>query len=154
MTVMNPFDPRTVLLAKHAQHVVLVHFPIALFLTGTLFDLAARQTRRAALSQAAHLNIVAAAVFAIPTLVTGLLAWRWQLEGAKLKGVLLLHLILGGTAALLICCIAWLRHREAASSNARAELPSHLLALELLTALCLAAAAHLGGVVSGITSPG
>ena len=153
MTGMNPFDPRTVLLARHAQHVVFVHFPIALFLTGTLFDLAARQTRRAALSQAAHLNIVTAAVFSIPTLVTGLIAWRWQLEGAKLKGVLLLHLILGGTAALLICWIAWLRHREAASSNAR-ELPSYLLALELLAALCLAAAAHLGGVVSGITSPG
>jgi uncharacterized membrane protein len=28
---VNPFDARTVLLAKHAQHVVLIHFPIALF---------------------------------------------------------------------------------------------------------------------------
>jgi hypothetical protein len=27
---MNPFDIRTVVLAKHAQHVVLIHFPIAL----------------------------------------------------------------------------------------------------------------------------
>jgi len=150
----NPFDPRTVLLARHAQHVVFVHFPIALFLTGTLFDLAAKQTKRAALSQAAHLNIVAAAIFAIPTLVTGLIAWRWQLEGAKLTGVLLLHLILAGTAAILICWLAWLRHRKAAGSNAGAELPGHLLALELLTALCLAAAAHLGGVVSGVTSLG
>ena len=31
---MNPFDPKAALLAKHAQHVVLVHFPIALFMTG------------------------------------------------------------------------------------------------------------------------
>jgi hypothetical protein len=30
---VSPFDIRTVLLAKHAQHVVLVHFPIALFAT-------------------------------------------------------------------------------------------------------------------------
>ena len=28
---VNPFEIKTVLLAKHAQHVVLVHFPIALF---------------------------------------------------------------------------------------------------------------------------
>ena len=39
---MNPFDPKAVLLAKHAQHVVLIHFPIALFLTGVAFDFAAR----------------------------------------------------------------------------------------------------------------
>jgi hypothetical protein len=31
---MNPFDIRSALLAKHAQHVVLIHFPIALFITG------------------------------------------------------------------------------------------------------------------------
>src|SRR5215469_10421282 len=130
----NPFDPRTVLLARHAQHVVFVHFPIALFLTGTLFDLAAKQTKRAAMSQAAKVNIVAAAVFAIPTLVTGLLAWRWQLEGARLTGMLLLHVVLGGTAAILICGFAWLRNRQCAGSNAGAELPGHLLALELLTA--------------------
>jgi hypothetical protein len=29
---VNPFDLRTVVLAKHAQHVVLIHFPIALFI--------------------------------------------------------------------------------------------------------------------------
>ncbi len=38
---MNPWDLRSALLAKHAQHVVLIHFPIALFLTGVLFDLVA-----------------------------------------------------------------------------------------------------------------
>ena len=44
--MVNPFDPKTVLLAKHAQHVVLIHFPIALYLSGTLFDLAARVFRK------------------------------------------------------------------------------------------------------------
>ena len=28
--MVNPFDFKTALLAKHAQHVVLIHFPIAL----------------------------------------------------------------------------------------------------------------------------
>ena len=29
---MNPFDLKAALLARHAQHVVLIHFPIALFI--------------------------------------------------------------------------------------------------------------------------
>jgi uncharacterized membrane protein len=82
---MNPFDPKSALLAKHAQHVVLVHFPIALFLTGVAFDFATRWTKeatnRAALAAAARLNLIAAAVFVLPTLATGIAAWRWQLEG-------------------------------------------------------------------------
>ena len=29
---MHPFDLKTIVFAKHAQHVVLIHFPIALFM--------------------------------------------------------------------------------------------------------------------------
>jgi uncharacterized membrane protein len=36
--MVNPFDLKTALLAKHAQHVVLIHFPIALFLAAVAFD--------------------------------------------------------------------------------------------------------------------
>jgi hypothetical protein len=43
--MMNPFDLRTILLAKHAQHVVLIHFPIALFISGVVFDLLSRGKR-------------------------------------------------------------------------------------------------------------
>lgn len=32
----DPFDIRAALLAKHAQHVVLIHFPIALFTAGCI----------------------------------------------------------------------------------------------------------------------
>jgi uncharacterized membrane protein len=35
---LHPFDLKTVVLAKHAQHVVLIHFPIALLIIGVLFD--------------------------------------------------------------------------------------------------------------------
>jgi uncharacterized membrane protein len=45
----NPFDLQTVLLAKHAQHVVLIHFPIALFITGVGFDLLSRGKRESQL---------------------------------------------------------------------------------------------------------
>jgi hypothetical protein len=36
--IANPFDLRTVFFAKHAQHVVLIHFPIALFISVVVFD--------------------------------------------------------------------------------------------------------------------
>ena len=55
MTVIaNPFDLRTVLLAKHAQHVVLVHFPIGLFIAAVAFDAAALWTKRRGLLEAAY----------------------------------------------------------------------------------------------------
>jgi len=31
---LHPFDIKAALLSKHAQHVVLIHFPIALFIAG------------------------------------------------------------------------------------------------------------------------
>ena len=50
--IAKAFDPSTVLLAKHAQHVVLVHFPIALFITGVALDWVGRWKRRAGLADA------------------------------------------------------------------------------------------------------
>jgi uncharacterized membrane protein len=38
--MVNAFDWHTVLFPKHAQHVVLVHFPIALFIAAVAFDVA------------------------------------------------------------------------------------------------------------------
>ena len=43
--MVNPFDLRSILLEKHAQHVVFIHFPIALFITGVSFDLLSRGKR-------------------------------------------------------------------------------------------------------------
>ena len=60
--MVNPFDLRTILLAKHAQHVVLIHFPIALFISGVVFDLLSRGKRFSQLASAAYLNLCAAAV--------------------------------------------------------------------------------------------
>jgi len=37
--MVNPFDLKTIVLAKHAQHVVLIHFAIALFISAVAFDL-------------------------------------------------------------------------------------------------------------------
>jgi len=92
---LNPFDVKAALLAKHAQHVVMIHFPIALFLASLAFDLLALWKGNRALATAAYYNLMAAAVATLPSVATGLLAWQWQLGGARLKGNLRLHLLLG-----------------------------------------------------------
>ena len=53
---VNPFDIRTVVLAKHAQHVVLIHFPLALFVAAVAFDFLAQWTRNQAPASAAYFN--------------------------------------------------------------------------------------------------
>jgi len=92
--MVNPFDIKTALLAKHAQHVVLIHFPIGLFITAVAFDFIAVATKRKGMAEAAYYNTLAAAISTVPVVTTGLLAWQFQLEGQKLKGILLMHLVL------------------------------------------------------------
>jgi uncharacterized membrane protein len=145
------FDPQTVLLAKHAQHVVLVHFPIGLFLTGVAFDWAARWTRQRSLSEAAYYNMLVAAASTIPVVITGLLAWQFQLEGQRLKGILLLHLILGSVSGVLIWAVWWLHFR------ARRQGPSvsrHLWLLEAVGVLVVGLTGHLGGFLAGVNGGG
>jgi len=146
LAVVNPFDPKTVLLAKHAQHVVLVHFPIALFLTAVGFDVAAQWTKKPVFATVARYNMMIAAIATLPVMLTGLLAWQWQLQGHKLKGILLQHLVLGVTSSTLIWLVWWL-HR-------RASRIAFLLPVELLAAVMVAVTAHLGGFLSGINTPG
>ena len=80
---MHPFDFKSALLAKHAQHIVLIHFPIALFITGVAFDLIALSTKRRSFADAAYYNLLLAAISTIPVLATGVLAWQFALEGQR-----------------------------------------------------------------------
>ena len=100
--MVNPFDFKTALLAKHAQHVVLIHFPIALFIMAVAFDVVAHWTKRPGLADAAYYNLLAAAISTVPVLATGLLAWQFQLEGQKLKGILLPHVVLAYVSTAMI----------------------------------------------------
>src|ERR1700730_8344068 len=109
---MNPFDLKSVLLAKHAQHVAMVHFPIALIVVGVAFDLLSLRKQNVALLRAAYYTVIVAAISAVPTIATGLLAWQWQLEGSRLKGNLKLHLILALCSSALIWLVCWLHIKE------------------------------------------
>jgi uncharacterized membrane protein len=145
------FNLKSALFARHAQHVVLIHFPIALFIVAVFFDLLAYWNKRTALLDAAYFNLVAAAISVFPVLVTGLLAWQFQLEGQRLKGALLLHLLLGGLSSAMIWLVWWLHFR----ARRRAEgLPRYRLPVELLGVCIIAITAHLGGFLSGVNGPG
>lgn len=146
--VAKVFDPGTVLLAKHAQHVVLVHFPIALFITGVGFDLLGRWTKRSLLSQASYYNLLIAAVSTVPVIATGVLAWQFQLEGQKLKGILLLHLILGWASGLLICLVWWLHFRARRRGVA---LTWFVAFVELVAVAVVGLTGHVGGFLSGVS---
>lgn len=82
---LNPFDPKTVLPAKHMQHVLLIHFPIALFLTAVGFDVTTRWTKRPGLVDAAYYSLFVAAISTLPAVTSGVLAWQFQLDARKLR---------------------------------------------------------------------
>ena len=148
--MVNPFDLKTTLLAKHAQHVVLIHFPIALFITAVAFDLVAQWTKVRGLAQAAYYNLLGAAITTVPVLATGLLAWQFQLEGKKLKGILLQHLVLACVSTVMIWLVWWVHFR---ARRRTVYLPTYRLALELLAVGLVALTGHLGGFLSGVNLP-
>jgi uncharacterized membrane protein len=148
--MVNPFDMRTIVLAKHAQHVVLIHFPIALFVIGVAFDLFSRGERVSQLASAAYLNLSIAAVSVLPVIVTGLLAWQFALEGKRIKGLLLWHLLAASAAALLVIA-SWWMHWRARKSDVKA-LPQYRIPVELLGVAAIALTAHLGGFLSGVNT--
>lgn len=144
---MNPWDPRTAVFAKHAQHVVIIHFPIALFIAGVAFDLIATWMRRKDLALVAYCNFCGALLAAAPAVLTGLLAWQWELEGRRLKGVLMMHLLFGCASLLLMAAVWWV-HRK--YRRAGRQLPALRLVLETLAVAVVAATGHLGGFLSGV----
>ena len=149
---VNPFDIKTLLLARHAQHVVLIHFPIALFIVAVVFDCVAQRTKNRSLAAAAYFNLLFAAISTVPVVATGLAAWQWALEGQKLKGILLMHLVLGCTSSVLIWVVFLIHWR--ARRRDQVSLPKYRLVIEALAILIVVLTAHLGGFLSGVNGAG
>ena len=149
---MHPFDIKTVIFAKHAQHVVLIHFPIALFIIGVLFDFLAQWKKQRLLAAVAYYNLLVAAIASIPGVVTGILAWQWELEGQKLEGILLMHLVTACTSSVLIW-VVWFIHRRTQKNHGEA-LPGYRLPIEAVTVAIVALTGHLGGFLSGVNGLG
>ena len=145
---MNPFDLKQMMMEKHAQHVVLIHFPIALFIAGVALDFVAQWTKRPALGFAAYVNLLLAALMVVPAVATGLVAWQWALEGHRIKGILLLHMVFALAAAATIWIVWWIHFR--ARRGGGMKLPNYRLVLEFVGVALLAIAGHLGGFLTGV----
>jgi len=146
----NPFDLRAALLARHAQHPVIIHFPIALFIASVVFELLAIWRNQPGLATVAYYNLVGAAMTLPLAIATGLGAWQWQLEGATLKGNLRLHLICALTSALLVFFLTWMRTRlRTKGISPRIT----YFAVTGLALIMITFTGHLGGILSGVETP-
>lgn len=146
----NPFDLKTALLAGHAQHPVIVHFPIALFIASAAFDILAIWRKEPILAAVGYFNLVGAAITVPLAIATGLGAWHWQLEGATLKGNLQLHLICALASAALIVSLCWKRSRIRTKGESPRASYFVVMALGLVM---IALTGHLGGILSGVETP-
>jgi len=146
----NPFDLKAALLAGHAQHPVIIHFPIALFISSVVFEVLAIWRKQPLFGVIAYYNLLGAAITAPLAIATGLGAWQWQLEGATLKGNLLLHMIFALTSVSLIFVLSWMRSRL----HKRHITPGvTYLAVTLIALITITLTGHLGGILSGVETP-
>src|SRR5437870_11291533 len=143
---VNPFDVKAALLAGHAQHPVIIHFPIALFIASVVFEVMAAWRKQPVLAAVAYYNLLGAALTIPFAIATGLGAWRWQLEGAALKGNLRLHMICALTSALLIFILCWMRSRLRAKGISPGIV---YVAVTFLALMMITLTGHLGGILSG-----
>lgn len=146
----NPFDLKAALLAGHAQHPVIVHFPIALFIASAAFEVLAIWRKQPLFATVAYFNLLAAALSLPFTIATGLGAWQWQLEGARLKGNLQLHLVFALTTSALILILTWNRWRL----RQKEERPSvSYFIVMTLAFMMITLTGHVGGILSGVEAP-
>ena len=148
---VNPFDVKAALLAGHAQHPVIIHFPIALFIASAIFEILATWRKQPVLASVAYYNLIGAAITLPLAIATGLGAWRWQLEGATLKGNLQLHLICALVSASLIFVLCWMRLRLRAKGRSPRFAYFAIMSLALMA---ITLTGHLGGILSGVETPG
>ena len=146
----NPFDVKAALLQGHTQHPVIVHFPIALFIASAVFDILAIWRKQPVFGAVAYFNLLGAALTIPLAIATGLGAWRWQLEGVKLKGNLQLHLICALTTGAIIFLLCWRRSRLRAKGDSPGAGYFAVMALGLMM---ITLTGHIGGILSGVETP-
>ena len=85
-------------------------------------------------------------------MATGLIAWQLALEGQKLKGILLMHLVLGCITSVPIWLVFWIHLRV--RRHPEESLPRYRLPLEAIAVLLVGLRGHLGGFLNGVNGPG
>ncbi len=127
-------------------HLLILHFPIALAIAAALREAWVMwYTRRgpaAAPHEDVHFCLLAAAVFVVPTTITG---WLHALDGsgANQPGTLLLHRWLGTLACVLVVGAAVTAEMDEHSGRRRVATRVLIFA----SALAIGVAGHFGGVM-------
>lgn len=108
---VNPVEvePTVETIPAHSFHPLFVHFPIALFLFGAFLDVLGFRRGDDGLRRFAVWNLGAGALFALPTVLTGLAAML-ALEKA-LEGGMLIHFAAGLSGALLMLATFLVRRK-------------------------------------------
>jgi len=117
--------------------------PIALFIIGVLLIFLRNWKKQRLLAAAAYYNLLVAAIATVPVVVTGILAWQWELEGQKLKGILLMHLVMGCLSTVMIW-VVWFIHTRTRRKQ-QEVLPGYRLPIEAVAVVIVALTGHLGG---------
>jgi len=152
----NPFAFKEIFFPTSAQHPVVVHFPIALFVFSLFLDLLGIRMGDRAMNSAGYYNLIASALTGIASVISGLLAWKFAFELQPLAGLhantyLLYHLILGVVTTVLLC-VLWAMRARLPDADKQAPGRAYL-AVAAITLCVVAVTGHLGGIVSGIIHP-
>ena len=148
---MHPFNLREALLAKHAQHVVLIHFPIALCIAGVTFDFVAYFTKRSALPRPPTTTSSWPRSATVPGRCDRSTCLAIPARRATTEGNTVATLAAGVTSSAMICVIWYVHFRSRRAPEQK--LPRYCLAIELVAMGLIALTAHLGGYLSGVNIP-
>ncbi|MFB9237055.1 DUF2231 domain-containing protein [Plantactinospora siamensis] len=125
----------------HPVHPMLVMFPVALFVTGVLFDLADALGGSAVLGEVAYWNIVVGLVVGILAAAAGLFDLLAIPAGTRAKRVGIMHALVN-TGVLLLFAGVWAVRMSAAAGHSAG---GGLLAIELVALAGAAVGAWFGG---------
>jgi uncharacterized membrane protein len=128
----------------HPVHPMLVMFPVALFITGFIFDAIALFTDNATFSQVGFWCITVGLIGAVLAALTGLADWTRIPSGTRARAVGVRHGLLNAVAVVLFL-ISWVLRIDADAHRASTA----LVIIELIAVAVAGGSAWLGGELVG-----
>ena len=124
----------------HPVHPMLVMFPVALFVTGAIFDVIAAFTDNGTYSQVGFWSITVGLIGAVLAALTGAADWTRIPANSRAKGIGLRHGLLNGVAVVLFI-ISWALRVNATEHRASVG----LVIVEVIAVGIAGVSAWLGG---------
>ena len=119
---------------------MVIVFPLALFVTATVFDLIALGSDNAAFDEVGYWNITAGIIGAVVAALTGLLDWTGIPRGTRAKRIGLLHAG-ANSVVLVLFVISWLTRTD----NTGHAASTGVVIVQVVAVLISGVAAWFGG---------